>query len=121
MSQGHAGATIAALSMAMLVVGVGVAALAITRPPPRPAIPDVGAIRAAYAAAAAETKRRHSWDLVIESAECYPFSVGNFMCQVSYIHRDAPNGRVYFDVVALTPNRSGWTLLSGLCRSGTRI
>ena len=30
MSQGHAGATIAALSMAMLVVGVGVAALAIT-------------------------------------------------------------------------------------------
>ena len=121
MNQGRVGATIAALSMAMLAMAVGLAGLAIMLPPRCAAIPDVAVIQAAYAAAAAATKGRHSRDLVIETADCYPLGAANVMCQVGYIHQDAPDGRVYFDVVALTPGRSGWVLINGLCRSGRRI
>jgi hypothetical protein len=38
----------------------------------------------------------------------------NFLCQVTFLSKDDPCRRLYFDVVAIARTEKGWELQSGL-------
>jgi hypothetical protein len=41
---------------------------------------------------------------------------GRFLCQVTFMSKDDPDERLYFDVVAIVRTDAGWELRSGLCK-----
>lgn len=87
-------------------------------------LPDVAGVQAAYEAArSAVDAASHANDLVIQSARCQPLSPGRqaaaqAACQIDFVRRLEPEGRLYFEIVTLEARNSGaWELLSGLCKT----
>jgi hypothetical protein len=85
------------------------------------ALPDAAAIQSAYEAAYIATRGKppgtHADDLVIQTAQCRPLG-GGAACQIDFVRRREPEGRLYFDIVTLEPEAGGmWALRSGLCMS----
>jgi hypothetical protein len=90
--------------------------------PVHAALPDVPGIQAAYEAARLIVDPgRHVDDLAIVEAHCRPMAAGEpkgaqAACQIDFVRRLQPEGRLYFDVITLAPRaEGGWELLSGLC------
>jgi hypothetical protein len=86
------------------------------------ATPDVPSIQSAYEAARLIVDpSKHVDDLAIVEAHCRPMTASEpngaqAACQIDFVRKLQPEGRLYFDVITLAPKpEGGWQLLSGLC------
>jgi hypothetical protein len=79
--------------------------------------PDVGIIQSAYEHEASNGSKLHDRGLRVLEASCERGKAsGNFLCQVTFLSKDDPRQRLYFDVVAVARTDEGWELQSGLCK-----
>jgi len=54
--------------------------------------------------------------LRVLEASCHDRAAGRFLCQVTFLSKDDPDQRLYFDIVAVARTDKGWELESGLCK-----
>jgi hypothetical protein len=80
------------------------------------AAPDISIIQSAYEREAANGSKLHDKGLKVLEASCDDRSGGQFLCQVTFLSKDDPSQRLYFDVVAVAHSDHGWELKSGLCK-----
>lgn len=80
--------------------------------------PDLQVVQAAYDAAAADSKDKHTIGLKIVGVDCERVSgEESLSCQVGFKLPDQQDDRVYLDVAAVVRQPDGsWKLTSGLCR-----
>jgi hypothetical protein len=79
--------------------------------------PDVATIQSAYEQEAANGSKLHDRGLRVLEASCeHGKASDNFLCQVTFLSKDDPRQRLYFDVVAVARTEKGWELQSGLCK-----
>jgi hypothetical protein len=78
--------------------------------------PDVSMIQSAYEREAANGSPLHDKGLEVIEASCDDPKAGKFLCQVTFLSRDDPAERLYFDVVAVAWSGREWVLKSGLCK-----
>lgn len=84
------------------------------------AVPDAQIVQRAYEAVRndADSNPRHVYELTILNARCTPQSgADNYVCQIDFVRKDKPDGRLYFEVVTVAARPTGWVLLSGLCKT----
>jgi hypothetical protein len=48
--------------------------------------------------------------------KCHDDSAHEFLCEVTFISKSDPTGRLYFDIVAVARASDGWELKSALCK-----
>jgi hypothetical protein len=63
--------------------------------------PDVSIIQSAYEREAAKGSPLHDKGLEVIEASCDDAKAGQYLCQVTFLSKDDPAERLYFDVVAL--------------------
>jgi hypothetical protein len=80
------------------------------------ATPDAAIIQSAYDRESSGGSKLHDLGLRVIEAQCDNGATGRFLCQVTFLSKDDPNQRLYFDVVAVARTESGWELRSGLCK-----
>lgn len=78
--------------------------------------PGVAVIQSAYEREAANGSKLHDLGLQVLEASCERGAAGGFLCQVTFLSKDDPDQRLYFDVVAVARTDKGWELRSGLCK-----
>lgn len=78
--------------------------------------PSLAAIQAAYDAAKAEADGNHVDGLTIRDADCQQDRADAYSCQITFTATSGAEGRLYFDVIGLDRERTGWKLVSGLCK-----
>ncbi len=81
-----------------------------------PLTPDVSTIQLAYDQEETNGSTLHDKGLQIVQASCDAPSEGKFLCQVTFLSKDDPDQRLYFDVVAVAQRNGQWKLESGLCK-----
>jgi hypothetical protein len=79
------------------------------------AAPDAAIIQAAYEREAAAGSSLHDSGLRVLNAKCHGGDSG-YLCEVTFAASNDPNGRLYFDIVAVARRNDDWTLTSGLCK-----
>ena len=79
------------------------------------AAPDAAIIQAAYEREASSGSSLHDIGLRVLNAKCHGGDSG-YLCEVTFTASSDPNGRLYFDIVALAHANDAWTLTSGLCK-----
>jgi hypothetical protein len=84
-------------------------------PAPAPA-PNVAIIQSAYEREAASGSPLHDKGLKVLEAGCDPPKDGRFLCQITFMSKDDPSQRLYYDVVAVARGSGDWELKSGLCK-----
>jgi len=82
---------------------------------PGSSAPNVADVRKAYVAAKPTAGRRHE-DLLIRDADCGAVDAGRFACQIDFVRKAEPAGRLYFTVVTLQGAPDRWLLIGGLCQ-----
>ena len=78
--------------------------------------PTVAAIQAAYDQEASLGTSKHDNNLMLIEAKFDAGQNGRFRCQVTYLSKDDPSERLYFDIVAIARVEQGWRLENGLCK-----
>jgi hypothetical protein len=78
--------------------------------------PTVAAIQAAYDQEAALGTSKHDKNLMLIEAKCDAGQNGRFRRQVTFLSKDDPSERLYFDIVAIARVEPGWRLKNGLCK-----
>ena len=78
--------------------------------------PNVTVIQSAYKREAANGSKLHDRGLRVLEANCESGAAGHFLCQVTFLSKDDPDQRLYFDIVAVARTDKGWELESGLCK-----
>lgn len=78
--------------------------------------PDASVIQEAYEHEASSGSRLHDKGLRVIKADCDDLAHGQYLCQVTYLSKDDPDERLYFDVIAVARAEQGWALKSGLCK-----
>ena len=79
--------------------------------------PSVALIQSAYEQEASNGSTRHDKGLKVLKATCdEDGAAGRFLCQVTFLSKEDPNERLYFDIVAVARTENGWELKSGLCK-----
>ena len=73
-------------------------------------------IQSAYDREASNGSTLHDKGLKVLKAKCDDGVTGRFLCQVTFMSKDDPDERLYFDVVAVARTDAGWELRSGLCK-----
>jgi hypothetical protein len=79
-------------------------------------VPDITVIQSAYEQEVSNGSKLHDRGLRVLEASCERGTAGNFLCQVTFLSKDDPGQRLYFDVVAVARTDKGWELQSGLCK-----
>jgi hypothetical protein len=80
------------------------------------AAPDVAVIQSAYEREADAGSTLHDKGLQVLEAKCHDNAAEGFLCEVTFVSRSDPTGRLYFDIVAVARAGDGWALKSGLCK-----
>jgi hypothetical protein len=80
------------------------------------AAPDITAIQTAYEREASAGSSLHDKGLQVLQAKCHDSSADGFLCEVTFISKDDPAERLYFDIVAVARAGDRWMLNSGLCK-----
>jgi hypothetical protein len=80
------------------------------------AAPDAPVLQAAYEREAAAGSSLHDRGLRVLTAKCHGGDSGRYLCEVTFTASGDPNGRLYFDIVAVVRQNDEWTLTSGLCK-----
>jgi hypothetical protein len=78
--------------------------------------PDASIIQAAYDREASVANSLHDQNLRVIEAQCSESGLERFLCQVTFLSKDDPTERLYFDIVAVARSGSIWELKSGLCK-----
>jgi hypothetical protein len=79
--------------------------------------PDLATIQTAYERESSAGSKLHDKDLKVLQAKCHGGdSEDGFLCEVTFTSTTDTSGRLYFDIVAVARNGSGWDLKSGLCK-----
>jgi hypothetical protein len=78
--------------------------------------PSSVVIQSAYEHEASNGSTLHDKGLKVLEAKCDDGATGRFLCQVTFMSKDDPDERLYFDVVAIVRTDAGWELRSGLCK-----
>jgi hypothetical protein len=79
--------------------------------------PNMTVIQSAYEREASSGSKLHDKGLRVLEAACDEDGAARrFLCQVTFLSKDDPNERLYFDVVAVARTDKGWELRSGLCK-----
>jgi hypothetical protein len=78
--------------------------------------PDVSIIQSAYEREAANNSPLHDKGLEVIEASCDDPKADQFLCQVTFLSKDDPAERLYFDVIAVSWRGREWILTSGLCK-----
>jgi hypothetical protein len=86
-------------------------------------VPDQSTIQAAYDRVEQTGSKLHDKGLQIVAATCNANGAqqdtkptGRYLCQVTFLSRDDPNQRLYFDIVAVDLVDGRWELTSALCK-----
>jgi hypothetical protein len=82
-------------------------------------LPDRAIIQAAYERVEQTGSKLHDKGLQVIAATCNAGAAkptGRYLCQVTFLSRDDPNQRLYFDIVAVDQVDGRWELTSGLCK-----
>ena len=79
-------------------------------------LPNVSAIQIAYEHEASSGNSLHDKGLTVLSTKCHRSGSDQALCEVTFISRDDPTERLYFDIVAVARTSEGWQLKSGLCK-----
>jgi hypothetical protein len=79
-------------------------------------VPTAATIQAAYEREESQAGARHDKGLRVIEAKCDDGSGGRFLCQVTFLSKDDPDERLYFDIIAVARADRGWELRSGLCK-----
>jgi len=80
------------------------------------AVPNTALIQFAYEREASSGSKLHDLGLRVLDAKCDDGATGRFLCQVTFLSKDDPEQRLYFDIVAVARTDAGWALKSGLCK-----
>ena len=83
---------------------------------PCPPTPDVAAIQTAYEQEETAGGALHDKGLKVLWTKCHDDIADRFLCEVTFISRDDPTERLYFDIIAVARDGNGWRLKSGLCK-----
>ena len=78
--------------------------------------PDIATLQLTYEREEASGSTHHDKGLRIVEASCDAASDGRSLCQVTFLSKDDPEQRLYFDVVAVARRDGRWELQSGLCK-----
>lgn len=81
-----------------------------------PAKPDLSTLQLTYEREEAQGSALHDKGLRIVEASCNPPSDGRSLCQVTFLSKDDPDQRLYFDVISVARHDGQWELQSGLCK-----
>lgn len=81
-----------------------------------PAKPDLPTLQLAYDREEAQGSALHDKGLRIVEASCGDPADGRSLCQVTFLSKEDPEQRLYFDVIAVTEQGGRWDLTSGLCK-----
>jgi hypothetical protein len=81
-----------------------------------PARPDLTSLQLTYDREEAQGSTLHDKGLRIVEASCEAPSDGRSLCQVTFLSKDDPDERLYFDVIAVAQRNGRWELQSGLCK-----
>ena len=80
-------------------------------------VPDIAVIQTAYEREATSGSTLHDKGLQVLQSKCHDAgSSSGFLCEVTFISKDDPEERLYFDIVAVARAGDGWELKSGLCK-----
>ena len=80
------------------------------------ATPNAAVIQSAYERESSTGSKLHDLGLRVLEASCDDGASGRFLCQVTFLSKDDPDQRLYFDIVAVARTDKGWELRSGLCK-----
>jgi hypothetical protein len=78
--------------------------------------PSAEIIQSAYEREASIGSTLHDIGLRVLNAKCHGGDDQRYLCEVTFTASNDPNGRLYFDIVALARLNDNWTLTSGLCK-----
>jgi hypothetical protein len=78
--------------------------------------PSVAVIQSAYEQESSNGSKLHDLGLRVLEASCHDRAASRFLCQVTFLSKDDPDQRLYFDIVAVARTDKGWELESGLCK-----
>jgi hypothetical protein len=79
-------------------------------------VPSAAVIQSAYERESSSGSKLHDLGLRVLDAKCDDGVTGRFLCQVTFLSKDDPDQRLYFDIVAVARTDAGWALKSGLCK-----
>ena len=79
-------------------------------------VPDRSIVQAAYDRVEETGSKLHDKGLQVVAATCNANAAGRYLCQVTFLSRDDPTQRLYFDIVAVDRVDGRWELTSGLCK-----
>jgi hypothetical protein len=80
------------------------------------ATPGVSVIQTAYDREEAAGSKLHDKSLQVLQAKCHDDGTDKYLCEVTFISKNDPTERLFFDIVAVARNADGWELKSGLCK-----
>jgi hypothetical protein len=80
------------------------------------AAPSVAVIQSAYDREAADGSKLHDKTLQVLQAKCRDDGTDKYRCEVTFISKNDPIERPYFDIVAVARVAGGWEFKSGLCK-----
>jgi hypothetical protein len=80
------------------------------------ATPGVSVIQTAYDHEEAAGSNLHDKSLQVLQAKCHDDGTDKYLCEVTFISKNDPTERLFFDIVAVARNADGWELKSGLCK-----
>jgi hypothetical protein len=78
--------------------------------------PGAAIIQSAYEREASTGSTLHDIGLRVLEAKCHGSDAQRYLCEVTFTASNDPDGRLYFDIVALARQNDNWTLTSGLCK-----
>ncbi len=78
--------------------------------------PTISIIQSAYEREISSGSSLHDKGLRVLEASCNGGVDGRFLCQITFLLKEDPNQRLYFDVIAVARTKLGWELKSGLCK-----
>jgi hypothetical protein len=80
------------------------------------AAPGVSVIQSAYEREEAAGSKLHDQSLQVLQAKCHDDGTDKYLCEVTFISKNDPTERLFFDIVAIARSNAGWELKSGLCK-----
>lgn len=80
------------------------------------ATPGAAVIQSAYDREQAVGSKLHDDSLHVLQAKCRDDGPDKYLCDITFISKNDPAERPFFDIVAVARIADGWELKSGLCK-----
>src|SRR3974390_1786634 len=81
--------------------------------------PGVAVIQSAYDREDTAGSKLHDESLQVLQANCHDDGTDKYLCEITFISKNDPAERPFFDIVAIARVAEGWGLKSGLCKHGS--